>query len=323
LRRKNYSRIKKALTAVPGEEYLRGKVIRLRSDNGSEFVNAVIKYFLDRLNIIYDQPPPYTPNARAHIERFFKSFELWLHEQAGSTMSTPVERQYYDSEGEAAFTEESMVRYVEDWIENIYHQRKHRALNMPPALAWERAMKNRLPPEKFTTEELDTLCRVIQPAMISAAGRVNFLCLSWYGPNLQEIRSKLKKGQSAICSYSPLDLGEIWVAHPDDSRNPVRAIATHPEYQNGLTLTEHKLLHKEYLDAGRKFDDSEADVALLRLRQQMAKDYEETRHLRNNAKSKNKTKLNNPVIDNVTNTVTSEENPDIGGEIPIFKVDRL
>jgi hypothetical protein len=323
LRGENYSRIKKALTAVPGEEYLRGKVIRLRSDNGSEFVNAIIKYFLDRLNIIYDQPPPYTPNARARIERYFKTFELWLHEQAGSTMSTPVERQYYDSEGEAAFTEESMVRHVEDWIENIYHQRKHRALNMPPAVAWERAMKSRLPPEKFTTEELNTLCRVIQPAMISAAGRVNFLCLSWYGPNLQEIRSRLKKGQSAICSYNPLDLGEIWVAHPDDSRNPVRAIATHPEYQTGLTLTEHKLLHKEYLDAGRKFDDSEADVALLRLRQRMAKDYEQTRLLRNSAKSNNKSKSNDPIIDNVTNNVISEKNPVIDGEIPIFKVDRL
>lgn len=322
MRRKKYSRTKKAFTAVAGEEYLRGKPIRLRSDNGSEFVNSIIRYFLDRLNIIYDRPPPYTPNARPHIERFFKTFEMWLHEQAGSTMSTPAECQYYNSEGEAAFTEESMTRHVEDWLENIYHQRKHRALNMPPAIAWERAMKNRLPPEKFTEEDLNLLCRVVQPGKISAAGRVNFLCLSWYGPDLQEIRSRLKKGQSAICYYNPLDLGEIFVAHPDDTRNPVRASGTHPEYQNGLTLTEHKLLHKQYLEEGRKFDNSEANVALLRLRQRMSQEYEETRHLRTSTKPKNKTKFD-VSIDKVTNTAITEENPILDGEIPIFKVDKL
>ncbi|UVL42185.1 DDE-type integrase/transposase/recombinase [Pseudomonas sp. B21-040] len=313
--------LKNALRAVPGEEYLRGKPIRLRSDNGSEFVNAIIRYFLDRLNITYDRPPPYTPNARPDIERLFRTFELWLHEQAGSTMSTPAECQYYNSESEAAFTEESMNRHVEDWVEKIYHQRKHSALNMPPAIAWERAMKNGLPPEKFSEEDLDKLCRVIQPGMISAAGRINFLCLSWYGPDLQEIRSRLKKGQPAICYYNPLDLGEIWVAHPNDTRNPVRASGTNPQYQNGLTLTEHKLLHQQYLDAGRKFDNSEANVALWRLRQRMVQEYEASRHLRT-TKPNNKTKLD-PFFDNETNTAISEDKPIVDGEIPTFMVDQL
>ncbi|WP_454834587.1 DDE-type integrase/transposase/recombinase [Pseudomonas lini] len=315
--------LKKALQAVPGEERRRGKPIHLHSDNGAEFVNAIIRYFLDRLGILFDRGPPYTANARARIERFFETFELWLHEQAGSTMSTPAERQYYDSEREAAFTEASLNRHVEYWIENIYHQRKHRTLNMPPAVAWERAMNNQLPPEKFTAEDLDTLCRVVQPAKISAAGRVQFLCLSWYGAGLQEIRSKLKQGQSAICSYNPLDLGEIWVAHPDNPRHPEPAYATHPEYQNGLTKTEHDLLHKQYLAEGREFDDCEANVALLLLRQRMAKEYEDSRKLRSNAKSGKKTKPKDTDLDNPTNTAVPEEKSMGDGEIPIFKVDRL
>ena len=323
LRGKNDSRIKKALTAVPGEEYIRGKCIFLHSDNGAEFINSIIRHFLDRLGILFGLGPPGVPNARARIERFFETFEKWLHQQPGTTMSNRFEGEFYDAEGEAAFTAATMNRHVEDWIETVYHKRKHRTLNMPPAVAWQRAMKNRLPPEKFTAESLDALCRSVQSAKISAAGRVNFLCLSWYGPGLQEIRSKLKEGQSAICYYTPLDLGEIWVAHPDTPRNPVRAYATNPEYQNGLTLTEHKLLHKQYLDAGRKFDDSDADVALLQLRQRMAKEYEASRHLRKNRKSSNTTKSSASEVDNLTHTT------DWGGEsisdckIPIFKVDQL
>lgn len=316
--------LKKALQAVPGEERRRGKPIHLHSDNGAEFVNAIIRNFLDRLDIIFDRGPPYTANARARIERFFLTFELWLHGQPGTTMSTPADRQYYDSEGEAAYTEASMNRHVEDWIENFYHQKPHRTLNMPPAVAWERAMKNCLPPEKFTAEDLDTLCRGVETAKISAAGRVQFLCLSWYGEDLHEIRSKLKQGQSAICYYNPLDLGEIWVAHPDNPRNPVRASATHPEYQNGLTLTEHDLLHKQYLAAGREFDDSVANVALLLLRQRMAKEYEDTRKLRSNAKSGKETRILEDVdLDNLTNSAVPEEKSVVVGEIPIFKVDRL
>ena len=141
--------LKMALQAVPGEESRRGKPIHLHSDNGSEFVNAQTRHFLDRLNILFDRGPPYAPNARAREERFFETFEMWLHEQAGTTMSNPVECRYYDSKGEAAFTEAQLIQYTEYWIENIYHLRKHKTLNMPPAVAWERAMKNHLPPEKL------------------------------------------------------------------------------------------------------------------------------------------------------------------------------
>lgn len=314
--------LKKALQAVPGEEHRRGKPIHLHSDNGSEFVNEVVRNFLDRLNILFDRGPPYTPNARAREERFFKTFELWLHEQAGTTMSNPAERKYYDSEGEAAFTAESMKKHTEYWIENIYHQRKHRTLNMPPAVAWERAMKNRLPPEKFTEEDLDILCRGVENASISEAGRVSFLCLSWYGPNLQEIRSNLKPGQRAKCFYNPLDLGTVWVAHPDNPRHPAPANAAHPEYQNGLTLTEHNLVHQQFLAEGREFDDSEADLALFLLRQRMNEEYESSRHLHPLAKSKHTASPNVPTPDNMTTARTGEV-PSGDDDIPVFEVEKL
>ncbi|QXH74794.1 DDE-type integrase/transposase/recombinase [Pseudomonas atacamensis] len=272
--------LKKALIAVPGEENIRGKPIHLHSDNGTEFNNSTIKYVLDRLNILYVRGPPYTPNARPYVERFFGTFELWLHEQPGATSRDISGPALYDVDKEAVFTEENIIQYAEYWLENVYHQKKHRTLNMPPSVAWERAMKNRLPPEKFTEEDLDILYRFIRFARISSAGRVHFLSLSWYGPGLPEMRAKLKKGQQAICYCNPLNLGEIWVAHPEDPRSPQRAYATHPEYQNNLTLSEHELLHSQLLDEGREFDDSKAHIALFNLRLRMNKDRRKAQQLR-------------------------------------------
>jgi hypothetical protein len=238
-------------------------------------------------------------------------------------MSNPIECQYYDSKGEAAFTAASMKMHTEYWIENIYHQRKHRTLNMPPAVAWDRAMKNRLPPEKFTAEDLSTLCRVVTQSSISEAGRVHFLCLSWYGPGLNEMRLKMKSGQQAKCFYNPLDLGEIWVAHPDDLRHPESAYATRPEYQNGLTLTEHNLLHQQFLAEGREFDDSEADLALFLLRQRMNDEYESSRHFHPHEKSKHAANSQPPDSKNIIISLTPEEVPQGDDDIPIFEVERL
>jgi transposase InsO family protein len=313
----------KALIAVHGEERQRGKPTYLHSDNGSEFNNSTIRHFLDRLNISFERSPPYTPNARARIERFFETFELWLHEQAGTTMSNPTKCEFYDSESEASYTSENMNRHVEDWIEKIYHKRKHRTLNIPPAVAWERAMKNRLPPEKFTAEDLDILCRTVTESSISAAGRVHFLCLSWHGPGLPEIRSKLKKGQRAICYYNPLDLGEIWVAHPDTPRNPQRAYATRPDYQNGLTKTEHDLLHKQYLSEGREFNDSEANVELLRLRQRMSQEYDKFQQLRKGAKSTKQDKTKISEINHYTSIEITQITTHDDSTPPTFEVEQL
>ncbi|MCK8688637.1 hypothetical protein, partial [Pseudomonas umsongensis] len=95
------------------------------------------------------------------------------------------------------------------------------------------------------------------------------------------------------------------------------------QYQHDLTLTEHDLLHKEYLAAGREFDDSEADVALLMLRRRMAKEYEESRQLRHNAQLGKNTNSKDSGMDNPSNTAVLDERPVGDSEIPIFKVDRL
>ncbi|WP_155510377.1 integrase catalytic domain-containing protein [Pseudomonas fluorescens] len=264
--------LRMAVVAVPGEEYQRGAMELLVSDGGSETKNSFVATVLDRLGIKWTLPPPKSPNTRARIERFFETFESWLHEQYGTTFSNPDACADYDSARHACYTIEVLVDYFREWLEDVYHTTKHRTLNMPPRIAWERAMQNQLPPRKFAPEALDALFRGIEFSALSG-NRAQFFGLTWTGPNLGTIKAKLHKSEKAIC-YDPTDLGVIWVAAPHTPRDPVPAWGTRRAYQEGLTLSEHLQLQAKLAADGKAFDDHDAHLALLHLRQRMSEDHD-------------------------------------------------
>ncbi|KJH73723.1 DDE-type integrase/transposase/recombinase [Pseudomonas sp. ES3-33] len=266
--------IRMAVVAVPGEEYQRGTMEVLVSDGGPENANSLFFTIVDRLGIKWILPPPKSPNTRARIERFFRTFEFWLHEQYGTTFSNPEACGDYDSTRHACFTVESLADYFHEWLEDVYHNKKHGTLHMPPRVAWERAMQNQLPPRKFKPKALEALFRGIEYSALSG-NRAQFFKLSWTGANLGRIKAKLRKGEKAICYYDPTDLGVIWVAAPIAPRDKVPAWGTARDYQPGLTLFEHQLLQKEIAADGKQFDDHEAHIALEHLRQRMQKDHDQ------------------------------------------------
>ena len=266
--------LRMAVVAVPGEEYLRGTMVVLVSDGGPENVNNQVAIILDRLGIKWVLPPPRSPNTRSRIERFFKTFEFWLHEQHGTTFSNPDACGDYDSARHACYTIEALVDYFREWLEDVYHNKKHETLHMPPRVAWERAMHNQLPPRKFSPEAFDALIRGIEYSALSG-NRAQFFGLSWTGPNLGRIKAKLRKGEKAICYYDPTDLGVIWVAAPATPSDRVPAWGTARNYQPGLTLSEHRLLQVKIAADGKQFDDGEAHIALRHLRQRMQQDHDQ------------------------------------------------
>lgn len=266
--------LRMAVVAVPGEEYLRGVMEVLVSDNGRENVNSLVATVLDRLGIKWTLPPPRSPNTRPHIERFFRTFESWLHMQPGTTFSNPEACGDYDSARHACYTIESLVSYFREWLEDYYHNKKHRTLHMPPRVAWERGMHHQLPPRKVSPEAFDALIRGIEYSALSG-NRAEFFCLFWTGPNLGRIKAKLRKGERAICYYDPTDLGAIWVAAPSTPHDRVPAWGTAKRYQPGLSLFEHNLVKAEIASDGKQFDDSKAHITLRHLRQRMQKDREQ------------------------------------------------
>jgi transposase InsO family protein len=265
--------LRMAFEAVPGEEYQRGAMIHLVSDGGPENTNSMVHTVLDRLDIKWTLPPPGSPNTRPRIERLFRTFASWVHEQYGTTFSNPQACRDYDAARHACYTIENLVDYFREWLEDIYHNTKHEALNMPPRVAWERAMHNQLPPRKFSSEALDQLYRGVAYSALSG-NRAAFFNLMWTGPGLGAVKAKLHKNQKAICYYDPTDLGVIWVAAPDTPRDMVPASGTKRAYQEGLTLSDHRLVQAKLSADGKQFDDSDAHRALLHLRQRMSEDHD-------------------------------------------------
>jgi len=207
-----------------------------------------------RFRISTTLPPPKTPNSRAELERFWLTLEYWLQEQAGTTFSDIDARGDYDPGKKAFMTIDTLNTHVSDWIK-IYHHTKHRTLGMPPRTKFLRGMKRLPPAELYPKEVLDSAFRLLAFSSLSN-NRAQFLGLSWTGPNLSEIKSRLHDGQKALCHYDPSDLGEIWVSHPHTPHEYVRAFATNPAYQNNLTLSEH-----EAIQAINKQQDTEQDAS--------------------------------------------------------------
>lgn len=265
---KTLKSLRMALQAVPGEESERGKMVMLSADRGIENNNIDVKTSTKTLGIELILPPPGVPDARPHIEAFFRTVNTFIHSLPGTTFSNPIECGNYNSAAHACLTIEQLQDGFSDWLENAYHnqpQERGRS-RMSPNARWAKAMAKQLPPEKYSKADLDAALRSTKFCSI-CHGTVRFDHLEWSSPALCEIERDLKKGQKAIISYDITDLGQVWVAHPARPNELVRADARDRAYQMGLTLYEHRLVQGALHAEQQEFSVDVVCVTLLRIRQ--------------------------------------------------------
>jgi transposase InsO family protein len=115
----------------------------LRSDNGKDFTARHMTRVLDALEIYQDLCPPFTPEAKPHIERFFRTFSHGLVELLPGFIGHNVaERKAI--EARKSFAERMMkrgeivevklsAREFQDicnrWIEAVYHRNPHSGMD--------------------------------------------------------------------------------------------------------------------------------------------------------------------------------------------------
>lgn len=260
--------LRMALEAVPGEELQRGKMMYIIGDRGSEHNNITVITVLNALGIAHDFIPVKQPDANPYIESFFHTVNSFVQSLPGATFSNPKQRGYYDSMAKACLTMEQFQEKFSDWLEHFYHENKHSELNMTPNAKWDKSMNKQLPPEKMSKEDLDGILRGVKYRAING-GRVNLFKLQWTGPGLAELKYNLKPKQKAIVYYDISDLGEVLVAHPERRKDLVRAVATNPAYQKGLTLYEHELVQEQLKLEGKEYSDEIACSTLLRIHREI------------------------------------------------------
>lgn len=122
---------------VDGEWPVWGLMSVVHTDNGTEFHGNTLKRACENYAIDLHWRAVPQPNWGGHIERLMGTMANELRKLPGTTFSNPTQRRGYDSEGEAALTIRELERHLVDFIVNVYHQRLHSELGMPPKKRWE------------------------------------------------------------------------------------------------------------------------------------------------------------------------------------------
>jgi putative transposase len=122
---------------VPGEWPVWGKMRSVHADNAREFRGAMLEKACETYAIDLQWRPVKLPHYGGHIERLMGTASTELRKLPGATFASPKEREGYDSEKESALTLHEFERDLVDFIVNIYHQRKHAELDVPPRKLWE------------------------------------------------------------------------------------------------------------------------------------------------------------------------------------------
>ncbi|WP_044871367.1 DDE-type integrase/transposase/recombinase [Pseudomonas sp. LFM046] len=276
--------IKMAVEAKP-EGAIGGKPLELGVDNGPEVRNDRVKLIARLLGIELRYVPPGQPNAKSFIERFFRTVDTGLtHFIPGTTKSSPLEREDYDSMKHATLTLNELRYFFKRWLDEVYHETVHSSLHMSPKQALKEMSANQMPPERFSREDLDFACLCSKRRAIKG-GRVEIFTLTWTGASLPDVARRLE-GEYAIVYYDPTNLGTVWVAHPEEPRHLFPAIATNPQYQEGLSLQDHNAVQKRLAEEGKEFTNTAAHEAL----REIYSEIEEIIEDRKKAKKNNKTK---------------------------------
>lgn len=118
-----------------------GKPQCVHVDNGKDLKSYALKRGCEQHGIHLRWRPVKTPHYGAHIERLMGTFMTMVHSLPGTTFSSVKARGDYPSEQRACLTLEDLRAWFVQKICRGYHVRKHRALGVPPLVAWERAFR--------------------------------------------------------------------------------------------------------------------------------------------------------------------------------------
>jgi len=118
---------------------LHGLMDSVHCDNGREFRGNMLRKACEQYAIELAFRPVKRPWYGGHIERLLGTFVKEIHALAGTTFSNPTQRDTYDSEGRAIFTLSEFEAWLTRFIVEVYHQRVHTALGIPPLRRYEQS----------------------------------------------------------------------------------------------------------------------------------------------------------------------------------------
>ena len=235
-------------------EWLAHGVMReLSMDNGAEFHSASLEAACYALGIEIHYSPRKTPWFKGKVERFQGTLNHEVaHGTPGTTFSSIFDREDYDSVKQAVVRLSALQHIVRKWVVDVYHQRVHRTLKVPPAVMW----KNSIHPEEILLpadpDFLDGILGRREQRVLTHKG-IEFEGLLYNSPDLTAMRMHLGDKLSVEISIDDGDIGKIVVFSPDKTRM-FTAPALAQNYAKGMTAWQHKVCKRHAARAMQRYD---------------------------------------------------------------------
>lgn len=109
----------------------------IHADNAKEFRGQMLQNACQEYGVDLEWRPVAKPRYGAHIERLLGTLNEEIHGLAGTTFSNTQQKGDYDSDGQATMSLEEFEKWFTHLCVEIYHQRPHSALGMPPIAKWQ------------------------------------------------------------------------------------------------------------------------------------------------------------------------------------------
>lgn len=103
----------------------------IHTDNAREFHGEALERACAQYGMSQEYRPRGQPQFGGHIERMVGNFNAWLHQEPGTTFSSPDKRGDYDSAKHATYT----LTRLEEWVVRrlkIYHGTYHKGIDTTP-----------------------------------------------------------------------------------------------------------------------------------------------------------------------------------------------
>jgi putative transposase len=212
----------------------------LSMDNGPEFHSDSLDEGCMSLGIEIHYSPRKQPWFKGKVERLQGTLNRETsHNAPGTTFSNIFEKDDYDPVKHAVVRKSALQLIVRKWIVDVYHQRPHRTLKVPPAVQWESSInpEDILLPED--PERLDAILGRRDQRVLTHKG-IEFEGLFYNSPDMTKLRMQLGETLDVETSVDDGDIGKIVVFSPDKKRMfVVPALAQ--AYAKGLTAWQHKV----------------------------------------------------------------------------------
>lgn len=198
----------------------------IHADNAKEFRGNMLKKACKEYGVGLEWRPVATPHYGAHIERLLGTLNAEIHALSGTTFSNTTERGEYDSDAESTMSLAEFERWFTTLCVEVYHQRKHSELGMPPVAKWEEGIfgtKNRagtgVPPRITDEQRLKLDLMPFETRTVQQYGIVwdhieyqHDVLRRWINapdPDNPKLKRKF------LCRRDPRDISIIWFYDPE------------------------------------------------------------------------------------------------------------